>query len=501
MLEDISQMQEVNRYMKKTVVGYHSDLLILRLRRIAAVVVALTIALAACTQPDNADSDAAQSPNVLIISFDTLRADHLSTYGYRRPTSPALDALADKSVVFDRAYTVMPTTLPTHLSMMTGVAPLHHQVYSNNMRFVGDTPTLAEQLSAEGYRTAGFVSGLPLRKSTGMDRGFDEYPAIATRKVEGEITTERAINWLHENTDDPFFMFVHFFDAHIYYSKPDNHEFPFAVDGNLKAWMDGAGIADISAEELDLGMPPFEGKQLDLFENVNLYDNQIHRVDGLIGNLLSALKQSGQFDNTLIIVTSDHGQGLGQHDHYYHGLRLFEEQVRVALIVKPTQQMNWPSTRNNKLVSILDISPLVLEITGTEAGPVQHGRSLNSAVFASPETGERNLLVHRRSGKKLVPPQNQGKVNGQAKALPQFAVLTENGYKFIEADDGSATLYYLPDDPLELANLAPEETKKTQELKRIMEQLKTSQLSLKTPVYDSLDERTRRALESLGYIE
>lgn len=160
-------------------------------------------------------------PDVLLVVVDTLRADHLSLYGYERPTSPNLDRLGADAWVFERTFTVMRHTLPAHVSRMTGLHPGTHGVLANGWRYEGDAPTIAERLRRAGYRTAAFVSGLPVNGSSGLARGFDVHPDTTTdrgaspARVSTERTTARVLDWLRSTGGSPFFVFVHYFDTHL----------------------------------------------------------------------------------------------------------------------------------------------------------------------------------------------------------------------------------------------------------------------------------------------
>jgi arylsulfatase A-like enzyme len=267
-----------------------------------------------------------ENPNVLLISIDTLRRDHCTPYGYERNTTPNLQVLAEQGAVFDLAYAPSATTAPSHVTMLTSLYPIGHQVLDNGWVLTEDAYTLAEHLGAHGYQTAAFVSSSVLDKRFGFAQGFtffdddfssskstvhqklwDDLPEGLDRRADD--TTGKVIDWLKQqrDPDQPFFLFIHYFDPHDPYVPPKD------VLSKLRP----------------------KGKRLTKLENQILkYDGEIMFTDREIGKLLGTLEQLGLKEETLVVVTSDHGEGLGQHGHMYHSINIYEEQVRVPLIFR-----------------------------------------------------------------------------------------------------------------------------------------------------------------------
>lgn len=443
------------------------------------------------------------SPNIILISVDTLRADHLSTYGYFRQTSPNLDQLAPDSIVFDKAFTVMSTTLPAHISLVTGIHPAKHNVLSNGWKFNGPFPTLAERLKQAGYSTGGFITGFPLTAESGMGRGFDVYRDTGrqgrrpTPKIPGTLANQRATEWLEQHRQGPVFLFIHYFDVHPPYMTPSSPAPPFGMDEPLAAHMismrvSGVGMDSISPAEIQLDERPIG----DLLTAINAYDNQVHHVDAMIADLLHTLEQLGLLDDALVIITADHGEGLGQHGLYSHGLHLYEEQLRIPLIVRYFGS-NWTGRRITSAVSLLDVVPTVLELLELPSDPELHGRSLLASMKRQGDTpANRWLLAQRREYSDWVL-QKRGRF---ASKLSLHVLRGDHRLKYLLAGDGTEELYDLEADPLELNNLGNAQLEACSRLRPMLEETLDDYLTDVADAEERLDEETRRALEALGYL-
>jgi arylsulfatase len=439
---------------------------------------------------------------VVLIVVDTLRADHLSTYGYARPTSPHLDRLAEDALVYENAFTVMSHTLPAHVSLMTGVHPSIHKVLSNGWRYEGPYPTLAERLREVGYETAAFVSGFPLSAASGLDVGFDLYREARnprgerTRKIRGERTNLRAIRWLESRGSRPFFLFVHYFDTHGPFLSGGRERSRFQVDEGVEAHLreigaSGLGFSDVSSER----PPTLDGEPLTLPAAINAYDNQIHAVDALISDLLAALEGAGLADRSLIIITADHGEGLGQHRYFSHGRHLYEEQIRIPLIVRPPEGTNWEPGRIDSTVSLLDIAPTVLELAGLPASGEFHGRALPLSP-SSARRPARWIVAQRRH----YPMTLRGRRGGGARQPNSLrAIRGDDAFKYLRRGNGKEELYDLSRDPGELHNVAEAHPAERERLRLLMDDLLPKGAVAKPTVEPEIDEETREQLEALGY--
>lgn len=260
--------------------------------------------------------------NIVLITLDTTRADHLGCYGSSVAATPALDGFAEQAVVFENAVTTVPLTLPAHASILTGRTPPGHGI-RNNASFVLEPriETLAEVLSSRGYTTAAFVSSYVLHRQFGLSQGFQVYDdEMAGVERSAEETTRRAVGWLESSVRGPFFLWVHYFDPHTPWTPPE----PFA-----------------SATR---GTP---------------YDAEISSMDAGLGDLLSALRRLDLHDETHVVILADHGEGLGDHHEHEHGIFLYEECLRIPMLWK------LPGSgrvgREAALVGVVDIVPTLLE--------------------------------------------------------------------------------------------------------------------------------------------
>ncbi len=288
--------------------------------------------MAACSPSD------VRPPNIYLVTLDTTRADHLGCYGHDDIETPVMDGLAAEGVLYTKALAPAPITLPAHTSILTGTHPIFHGVRDNNGFYVADeSTTLAEILGGHGYDTAAFVGSFPLDSQTNIDQGFDlyddNYPSAAERGRHpsmGRFYDERpasevgraAMGWLKErDSERPFFMWNHFWDPHQPHAPPE----------------------------------PYRSRYSD-----RLYDGEIAFVDEVLGQVLSLLEQLGELDNTLIVLTADHGEGFGEHGEMTHALLTHSATVRVPLIVRDPRDLS--ARRIDTPVSTVDILPTILHL-------------------------------------------------------------------------------------------------------------------------------------------
>jgi len=287
--------------------------------------------------------------NLLLISIDTLRADHLGSYGYAPARTPHLDALAARGWRFAQATTVVPLTLPAHASLMTGTFPGFNGVRDNGGFYLPDDQvTLAETLRGQGYRTGGFVGSFVLDSRWGIDQGFDryfddfdlsKYEGIGMDVVQrrGDEVVEEALKWLGQEKEKPFFAWVHLYDPHTPYDAPE----PFRA-----------------------GYPATP---------VGAYDAEIAWTDSLVGRLFESLAGDGRLERTLVVAVGDHGESLGEHGEQTHGFFIYDATVRIPLIVAGP---GVPAREVGDQVRIVDVMPTALELLGVSAPPRVQGRSL-----------------------------------------------------------------------------------------------------------------------------
>jgi arylsulfatase A-like enzyme len=353
----------------------------------AALMAILAFAASACERGP-AEESACGDCNVVLISIDTLRADHLGLYGHSRPTSPTLDRLAESSVVFDRFFNNGGTTLPVHMSMMTSLPPYTHKVIpSHNRRLEDERVTLAERLAEAGWATAAFTDGGWVRRQFGFDQGFQTFDDSGGRLA---TILPKALDWVEERADQPFFLFVHTYDVHsewneLPYECPGDGQFTFISPEELtyEPCSDGKCASEKLAwinqrlwSEPDLGARLIRSgihRQLAL-----LYDGCIRYVDGKVAELIELLRERGLYDRTLLIVTSDHGESFLEHNALLHKSP-FEENLRVPLLIKfPDSRYGGRRVGHNG--TTIDLAPTVLETLGLPAEPTFRGISLMTTI-------------------------------------------------------------------------------------------------------------------------
>jgi arylsulfatase A-like enzyme len=342
----------------------------------------------ACERMDGGAAGAPSQPNIILVSIDSLRADHLGCYGYERPTSPTIDRLAAEGVRFDNAISTSSWTLPAHAAMFTGLYNSAHAIVDTGMRLADEHLTLAEQLSAGGYATVGFFGGPHLHPTFGLAQGFGEYVNcmmpllkmgdeaevpdeshhLSHVDITGPRTIEKLTAWLETAKQGrPLFLFLHLWDVHYDYIPPSRYVEMFDPDyhGDVTAesyMRNGAIHPNMTARDLE--------------HVVALYDGEIRFTDDNLGQMLAALDRHGRLENTLIVITSDHGDEFFEHGWKGHQRTLFEEMVRVPLI------MHWPGRLDPGLAvedqaCLIDLLPTLLSLAGVPLGSEVQGRDLS----------------------------------------------------------------------------------------------------------------------------
>ena len=303
-------------------------------------------------------------PNIIIISVDTLRPDHLGCYGYARATSPVIDRLAKRGVLFRNAYSTSSWTMPAHMSLFTSLYPSFHKLEQadklRGIRLDDSEKTLAQLLKGSGYATAGFVAHTFLDAEWGFDRGFDIYARYDTHAKD---QTERASLWLEWHrfhasrgmAPEPFFLFVHYYDPHETYDAPAPYKRKYAfgyVGPLLPQDMLAFLFADMSFQT-----------PADLQFAVDLYDGEISYVDAQLGRLFDKVDDMGLASSTAIIFASDHGEEFKEHGSMGHRHTLYDEVVRIPLLISFPRHLEAGQVVEDP-VSLIDIVPTVLSLTG-----------------------------------------------------------------------------------------------------------------------------------------
>src|SRR5262245_14203684 len=347
--------------------------------------------------------------NALLITIDTLRADHLGCYGRADASTPAIDRLAKEGVLFEQASTCVPLTLPSHASILTGTYPAFHGAHNNGSYKVDDSAVmLAEVLRERGHRTGAVIGAFPLASRFGLAQGFDTYDDTLPQEREGQIgyrqrpadqVSGAGLRWLESTGGKPFFLWLHYFDPHVPYAPPE----PFTAR--------------------------FRGRP---------YDGEIAFVDEQVGRVLERIRRPDLASNTLVVLMSDHGEGLGEHGEWTHGVFLYESTLRVPLVLALPGVV--PAGRRvGQPVRSIDVLPTVLELLGVPAPGDVQGESLRP-LYDGGAAPPRFVLAETKA-----PRENY--------AWSDLDAIRVGGLKFIRAP--RAELYDLSVDPGETENRFP----------------------------------------------
>jgi arylsulfatase A-like enzyme len=421
----------------------------------------------------NPSRGAAVKPDVVLITADTLRADHLHCYGYFRRTSPAIDRLGADGLVFENVVAPMSSTLPSHLSMMTAMYPLRHGVVSNLHFFTrpGSAPrTAAEILRAQGYRTAAFTSATPLGAASGIGLGFDVFDAPAPAhggdvERRAEDTAAAALNWI-DRAESPFFLWIHFFDPHHPYDAPAPYDRAFVTEPGLHEFLDARRF------------PPAVRRRA--AELANRYDGEVLYMDQQIDRVLRRLERRGFYDRSLIVFTADHGEGLLQHGFRGHGI-VWNEQLRVPLVLKAPQPGGPPPGRRSDLASLVDLLPTLAASAGV--------------ALAEGGGDGVNLLSGKRES---VLSQREIRVQGWATKL---YTLTTPRWKYHHDEKKGDRLFDLEADPHETGDVLARHPQVARRMREEIESIVAAAGAPRMRLKEELPASVREQLRQLGYVE
>jgi arylsulfatase A-like enzyme len=340
-------------------------------RRAGGILLLLALLAASCR------GSASQRPVLILILVDTLRADHLHAYGYPRETSPFLDALAGRGVLFEQAVSAAPWTLPAAMSLMTGRLPSSHRVENDGMKLAASIPLLAETLRNAGYATSAVVSHLYVSRPFGFDRGFDRFDDFGLSKdyrfeaglePRAEKVTDRALDQVRSLKSRPFFLFVHYFDPHWDYDPPP----PFS---NRFMTPYSGSITGKYSSFSEFARPDRSLSQEDVQHLVDLYDGEIAYTDSQIGRFLKGLETEGVARRSVVVVVADHGEEFKEHHSLGHGRNLYDESIRIPLLLADLRT-EAPARRIAEQVRSIDLFPTLCDLAGIPAPRGIEGESL-----------------------------------------------------------------------------------------------------------------------------
>lgn len=429
--------------------------------------------------------------DIVLVTIDTLRADHLGCYGYHRNTSPTIDALAREGVMFERAISTIATTLPSHLSLMTGIYPHQHGYLANKDAAEGMfVPSLgrrpvAEFLRDAGYTTAAFVSGPTVTRATGIQAGFDHFdqhevqnfPDIFDHSRRAQVTVARALEWLSQEHERPIFLWIHLWDPHEPNVPLEPWASMFPTDEGLERLIDerriDPAILGERFDQLDLSrlfapaligeiragrpvtLPPIDRDAVR--DMLNRYDGAVRYTDDQLAVLFEGLRAAGRWEAAIVAVTSDHGQALGQHDWLEHG-RIELENTHIPLVMRFPEGLVEQPARVQRVVSLVDVLPTLLariDPTGLDGFLDQaEGEDLLSGRF------ERPYAFSQRSERDRAwepEPERNGEQIG----------ITLDTWRYYYRPDGTDELYDLRTDPGELADVGAREPELVERLREL----------------------------------
>jgi arylsulfatase A-like enzyme len=423
----------------------------------------------------------ARPRHLVLISIDTLRQDRLGAYGYPRPTSPALDALAARGVVFENAFSPCSWTVPSHVSLLTGLHPSRHGVRGRRDRIGASATTLAEWLQARGFETGAVVNSNLLDATRGFARGFDHFERVGFQRFAPAAPEvhARALRWLEGRGERPFFLFLHHYDVHSDYSPAPEYRRMF-----LRPY---AGIAtgatgQLAAQRLGrLELGPVDAERLS-----DLYDAEIRQLDDELGRFFAELERRGVLRETAVIVTSDHGEEFLEHGGFLHGRTLHGELVRVPLVLAGP---GIPAGRRvASPASLEDVLPTAASLLGVDAPAQLDGVDLSASFRGGPEPGRERTLWFETDWW-LEQPEGSWK-----RAVQQGRWKLHYG----RPDDRFA-LYDLATDPGERTDLAAQQPERLAELRALLE----PQLGPRSRAEqrEELSPEEIEQLRELGYLE
>jgi len=469
-------------------------------RLVSVLAIVSGLGLLACSDPDAAEPW--RPSDVIFISLDTLRADHLRVYGYDRPISPHIDALAADAALFERAYTQASHTLIAHASVLTGLYPERHGADHQEGALAPGVVTLAEVLAGAGYQTGGFVNALWLTPRFNMERGFQTFDYEGTldqQKRSAEETNRAIFEWVDRLGDAPYFLFAHYYDVHsdwerLPYDAPAEYldriagpEPPGFEAGDGELWATRHLMRRIARREL------FDEDDLRYVER--LYDAGIAYTDAQVGRLLEGLRERGRLDRAIIVLTSDHGEEFQEHGRLIH-TQVYEETVRVPLLVSMPEMRGsgshgcrdhpegFRASRIPQLVQHVDLLPTLTECLGVEGPDGLQGTSLLAALAGGD-----------------VSPAAAYFVSPAGFALGRQRGVVRGGWKLVELDEGGPRrLFHLAEDPEEQRDLSGLHPEKVAALARELDRHRGEHGEKRTASEKvELSGEERAALRALGY--
>ena len=432
-----------------------------------------------------ASSTVAQAPvepvNVVLVVIDTLRADHVSAYGYDRKTTPNIDRLAEGGILYENAVSAAPWTLPAHASLFTGLYVRDHGTTNRNWTLDPSHETLAQRLQRAGYHTAGYSNNVWLNDTSGLKRGFKVFEEMWRQqhtRVEGisadrpdtdmggDRTTKRIFDWIDGLPDigRPFFTFVNYFEPHLPYRPTIPYDDDFLDEGTPKPIVKRLR-SFYAPRELGyiLKLPWMRVPDSEIEILAALYDGEIAYIDSIIGRLVAGLEERGLMDNTVLVITSDHGEHFGENHMLDHKFSVYEPLIKVPLILYAPGRLP-AGLRIEDQVQVHDLFGTLLDLVGLDPEgkrqlPLEKGGKGLDYTFAQLDYPEAFLQAIR------------SKIQGQdGKAVARaLDTVRDRQYKLIRGSDDTYQLYDIVADPYESNDLAEEKPEEVKRLRAVLE--------------------------------
>lgn len=470
----------------------------MRRRSIAGTALAVVVLAALCAA--SGCRRAPRQPNVLLLSVDTLRADHLGCYGGTRVATPNVDRLAHDGALFENAACPMPMTRPSLSTIHTSLHPREHGVVNNGVALAPASVTLAGTLAAAGYATAAFTPVRLLDASSGLAQGFASYVAPDAHHLPADRVAPGALDWLAKRDPaKPFFVWLHLFDPHLPYAPPARYApGPGADEISWKSL-----LADANAHDGDV-------PQATLARALELYAGEVAYVDHWVGEVVAKLDALGVLDDTILVFTADHGECFDHGIFFEHADCLYEGAVHVPLLIRYPRKIAG-GTRIAAQVEHMDVAPTILALAGVAQPPAFRGHALLPSPSTASDTGdagafaliEHPLYQDRNAEERS---RKQDRIRSVA-GVPTREIVTDRqsnalrGTTWKLITDGPASeLYDLPADRGEQHDLASSRPELTADLRRVLEQ-KLAQHPLHLHADGDVNPRLRETLKALGYVQ
>lgn len=437
--------------------------------------------------------------NIILISLDTLRADHLGCYGYERETSPAIDTLAEDSALFLNTYSSSPWTLPSHVSLLTSLNPMRHGVHYENEKMDSSFVTLADLLRQEGFFCSAFTGGGFVNAVYGFSKGFDSYGQSSRgihQKDSAEWICASALDWIEDHRDRDFFLFIHTYQPHNPFSSPPPFNSLFLDEDDR--WNELDMLEYVGGKKgIFKKLPDRERENI-----VNLYDGEIRYTDAkLIGPLMGRLKELGLYDSSLIILTSDHGEEFYDHGGWEHGHTLYDELLKVPLIIK-LPESRFAKTRISTIVRLIDVMPTILDEQGISVSGLDlDGKSL-VPVLRGKEVADRRFVAYKADNILDSHVPQKLSVNEERNKLilnRSFTAEQLDFFAFPPPEPVPVELYDLSENPAENKNIVDEKPRIASRLVQLINDLYAKINEGKSEKAD-IDKELLEQLRALGYL-